>query len=131
MKYIRQKDGTFSKEGSVKQRYVNLRIYRKGMWKEPITPIQRTVICDLLDNEDSKYLPGDIYELIGIESSMTEEDKEKLKQLSKRKVDMETNIQIEEKKRATFVDDKGVERYSDNKRKVRVAKPRTDSEKSE
>lgn len=85
MKYIRKKDGTFTKEGSVKTRYVNLRIYRRGVWKEPITPISRTVICDLLENEEAKYLPGDIYELIPVESTMTEEDKRKLKELGKHK----------------------------------------------
>lgn len=83
--YTRQKDGTFVKTGECKTRYVYLRIFRNGVWKEGICPLQRTVIQERMETEESKFLPADIYELVGIESTMSDEDKEKLKTISKRK----------------------------------------------
>ena len=85
MRYIRQKDGTFKKEGDVKTRYIHLRIYRNNAWKEPICPLQRTVVQERMENEPSEFLPADIYELVGIESVMSDEDKEKLKAIGKQR----------------------------------------------
>jgi hypothetical protein len=83
LKYIRQKDGTFKKVGSVKTRYVSLRIFRNGIWKEPLVPLPRLRITLTLDSGED--MPADIYELIEVESTMTDEAKEKLKQFQKKK----------------------------------------------
>ena len=48
-------------------------------------PLQRTVIQERMETTEIEFLPADIYELVGIESTMTDEDKEKLKAISKRK----------------------------------------------
>ena len=85
MQYIRQKDGTFLKVGEVKTRYIYLRVLRNGIWKEPLCPLQRTVIQSRMDDPESP-LPAEIYELVGIESTMTEESKDKLKEVQKRKL---------------------------------------------
>ena len=85
MQYIRQKDGTFKKKGEVKTRYIYLRIYRNNVWKEPLCPLQRTVIQGRMETTPADFLPADIYELVEIESTMTDEDKEKLKAIGKKK----------------------------------------------
>lgn len=83
--YTRQKDGKFIKTGECKTRYVHLRVFRNGAWKEGMCPLQRTVIQERMETTEIEFLPADIYELVGIESTMTDEDKEKLKAISKRK----------------------------------------------
>ena len=83
--YTRQKNGTFTKTGECKTRYVHLRVFRNGAWKEGMCPLQRTVLQERMETTEIKFLPADIYELVGIESTMTDEDKEKLKAISKRK----------------------------------------------
>ena len=85
LQYIRQKDGTFLTKGSCKTRYIYLRVYRNGVWKEGICPLQRTVIVSRMENEPSQFLPADIYELVEIESTMSEGDKAKLKAIGKQK----------------------------------------------
>lgn len=84
MQYIRQKDGTFKKVGEVKTRYIYLRVLRNGIWKEPLCPLQRTVIQSRMDDPESP-LPAEIYELVEIESTMTDEEKKKLKEIGKQK----------------------------------------------
>jgi hypothetical protein len=83
LQYIRQKDGTFITKGECKTRYIYLRVFRNGVWKEGICPLQRTIIVGRMENEPSEFLPADIYELVGIESVMTDEAKEKLKAVQK------------------------------------------------
>lgn len=83
--YTKKKDGTFVKTGECKTRYVYLRVFRNGAWKEGMCPLQRTIIQDRMETTEKEFLPADIYELVGIESTMTEEDKEKLKAIQKRK----------------------------------------------
>ena len=84
MQYIKQKDGTFKTKGEVKTRYIYLRVLRNGIWKEPLCPLQRTVIQDRMTDPESP-LPAEIYELVGIESVMTDESKDKLKKIQKQK----------------------------------------------
>jgi hypothetical protein len=83
--YTRQKNGTFIKTGECKTRYVHLRVFRNGVWKEGLCPLQRTVIIERMETTEKEFLPADIYQLVGIESTMTEESKEKLKDISRRK----------------------------------------------
>lgn len=85
LQYIRQKDGTFITKGECKTRYIYLRVFRNGVWKEGICPLQRTVIVGRMENEPSQFLPADIYELVGIESVMSEKDKDKLKSIQKQR----------------------------------------------
>lgn len=88
LKYIRQSDGTFKKEGYVKTRKVRMRIFRAGEWKEGICDHNRVRIMSILeDKENLKYLPADIYELVEVESELTPEESEKLKNLKRRNDD--------------------------------------------
>lgn len=80
MQYIRQTDGTFKVEGCVKTRYVNLRIFRNGEWgQDTITPLLRTKMIEILDT--GEYMPADIYELVAVESTLTDDDRARLAKL--------------------------------------------------
>lgn len=84
LSYIRFPDGTFKQKGAASTRFVYLRILRNGVWKEPIMPMPRAAITTLMEG-DPAYLPGDIYELVEIESTMSDETREKLAKLTARK----------------------------------------------
>lgn len=84
LRYVRQTDGSFKKEGEVTSRYVLLRTLKNGLWRqETITPLLRTTMVAILEKGDC--LPAEAYELVPVESTLTDEDRERLKQIKKRK----------------------------------------------
>jgi hypothetical protein len=87
-RYIRQSDGTYKKEGEVSSRNVYLRSLLHGVWKEALAPVSRTGMTAILEG-DIQYLKADIYELTEVESTMSDDVKEKLAKLNKLKKNTE------------------------------------------
>lgn len=79
--YTRQLDGTFAREGTVNSRYVYVSVLRDGLWSDPLIPIRRTRIVELIEAELSTgaaHLPGEVYRLTEVESTLSQDDRERL-----------------------------------------------------
>lgn len=79
--YTRQLDGTFTREGAVSSRYVFVSVLRDGVWSDPLVPIRRTRILELIESEiasGARHLPGEVYRLTECESTLSQDDRERL-----------------------------------------------------
>lgn len=85
VRYTRQPDGTFLKTGRLRERKVRLRRFINGEWIEGLCDLGRARVEHMLDAEirdGAKYLPADIYEFSPVESTLTDEDRERLRGLN-------------------------------------------------
>ena len=82
--YTRQPNGSFTRSGAVRSRYVYIEVLRNGVWSERLAPVRHAYMQMLIEEElkvGAPHLRGEAYRLTDAPSRFSDADRERLKAL--------------------------------------------------